>query len=64
MMADIYFAENTTYKESKDAHTGYDVLVSHVGVCDGLANALFPYDEYALNSMRLSVIIQKTIPGI
>ena len=35
----IYFAENTTYKESKDAHTGYDVLVSHVGVCDGLANA-------------------------
>ena len=23
----------------KDAHTGYDVLVSHVGVCDGLANA-------------------------
>ena len=35
----IYFAENTMYKESKDAHTGYDVLVSHVGVCDGLANA-------------------------
>ena len=35
----IYFAENTTYKESKDAHTGYDVLVSHMGVCDGLANA-------------------------
>lgn len=35
----IYFAENTTYKESKDAHTGYDVLVRHVGVCDGLANA-------------------------
>lgn len=35
----FYFAENTTYKESKDAHTGYDVLVSHVGVCDGLANA-------------------------
>lgn len=35
----IYFAENTTYKESKDAHTGYDVLVNHVGVCDGLANA-------------------------
>lgn len=35
----IYFAESTTYKESKDAHTGYDVLVNHVGVCDGLANA-------------------------
>lgn len=35
----IYLAENTTYKESADAHTGYDVLVNHVGVCDGLANA-------------------------
>ena len=35
----IYLAENTTYKESSDAHTGYDVLVNHVGVCDGLANA-------------------------
>ena len=35
----IYLAENTTYKESTDAHTGYDVLVNHVGVCDGLANA-------------------------
>ena len=35
----IYFAKNTVYKESEDAHTGYDVLVKHVGVCDGLANA-------------------------
>lgn len=35
----IYLSENTTYKESADAHTGYDVLVNHVGVCDGLANA-------------------------
>ena len=35
----IYFAKNTVYKESADAHTGYDVLVKHVGVCDGLANA-------------------------
>lgn len=35
----IYLAERTTYKESADAHTGYDVLVKHVGVCDGLANA-------------------------
>lgn len=35
----IYFAKNTVYKESADAHTGYDVLVNHVGVCDGLANA-------------------------
>lgn len=34
----IYLAERTTYKESSDAHTGYDVLVNHVGVCDGLAN--------------------------
>lgn len=34
-----YFAKNTVYKESADAHTGYDVLVNHVGVCDGLANA-------------------------
>lgn len=35
----IYLAERTTYKESSDAHTGYDVLVNHLGVCDGLANA-------------------------
>lgn len=35
----IYLAENTLYKESADAHTGYDVLVNHKGVCDGLANA-------------------------
>ena len=34
-----YFAKNTIYRESADAHTGYDVLVKHVGVCDGLANA-------------------------
>lgn len=34
-----YFAKNTVYKESADEHTGYDVLVNHVGVCDGLANA-------------------------
>lgn len=45
----IYFAENTTYKESKDAHTGYDVLVSHVGVCDGLANAY----ALAMNTLRI-----------
>ena len=32
----IYLAENTTYKESADAHTGYDVLVNHdlsFGIC-------------------------------
>ena len=34
-----YFAKNTIYRESADAHTGYDVLVKHIGVCDGLANA-------------------------
>lgn len=45
----IYLAENTTYRESSDAHTGYDVLVNHVGVCDGLANA------YALAMNTLGV---------
>lgn len=60
----IYFAENTTYKESKDAHTGYDVLVSHVGVCDGLANAY----ALAMNTLGIPCAVisnySKTIPGI
>ncbi|MCD8020810.1 MAG: InlB B-repeat-containing protein, partial [Clostridiales bacterium] len=34
-----YLAINTTYKDSSDSHTGYDVLVKHTGVCDGFANA-------------------------
>lgn len=34
-----YLAKNTEYKKSRDCHTGYDVLVKHTGVCDGLANA-------------------------
>lgn len=34
-----YLAKNTTYENTEDCHTGYDVLVNHTGVCDGLANA-------------------------
>lgn len=45
----IYFAENTVYKNSKDSHTGYDVLTKHTGVCDGLANA------YALAMTTLKI---------
>ena len=37
----VYYtlAKNTSYVESMDCHTGYDVLVRHTGVCDGFANA-------------------------
>lgn len=34
-----YLTKNTAYEKSADCHTGYDVLVNHTGVCDGLANA-------------------------
>ena len=34
-----YLAKNTEYRQSQDCHTGYDVLVKHMGVCDGFANA-------------------------
>lgn len=34
-----YLAKHTEYRQSQDCHTGYDVLVKHMGVCDGFANA-------------------------
>lgn len=56
----IYFAENTTYKESKDAHTGYDVLVSHVGVGVGKHEGMVvTYDSFLVGKNTFL----KTHPG-
>ena len=44
-----YLAKNTTYVESEDCHSGYDVLVNHQGVCDGFANAY----ALALNTLGI-----------
>lgn len=33
-----YLAKNITYVKSVECHSGYDVLVNNMGVCDGLAN--------------------------
>ena len=44
-----YLAKNTVYEETKDCHTGYDVLVNHTGVCDGFANAY----ALALNTLGI-----------
>lgn len=49
----VYLAQNTTYRESKDAHTGYDVLVNHVGVCDGLANVY----ALAMNTLGIPCVV-------
>lgn len=44
-----YLAKNTTYENTEDCHTGYDVLVNHTGVCDGFANAY----ALALNTLGI-----------
>lgn len=44
-----YLAKNTVYEQTSDCHTGYDVLVSHKGVCDGFANAY----ALALNTLGI-----------
>lgn len=48
-----YLTKETVYKNSKDCHTGYDVLVNHTGVCDGLANAY----ALALNSLGIDCVV-------
>lgn len=48
-----YLAKNTVYQNSKDCHTGYDVLVNHSGVCDGFANAY----ALALNTLGIDCVV-------